>query len=197
MIIVDTGIPKSIADPRDENSGKPKLPVFIDCSDMTYVRPRINVIIARVTTNGASLNRATMNPLISPQNAPLEMPIKNDNQTGSPQCTVAVAARIAEKPTTDPTERSIPPVKITKSIPNDNNPGIVGICRIILVRLFEVKNTPLVNGLAMIASAITTKERIRGIVTSLPLAINLPRRIATPLMGRVVISSGFFSFIMR
>ena len=113
--------------------------------------------------------------------APAAIPKRKDAQTGIPQCTQAPAAKIAVNATTDPTDRSTPPVRITKSIPRDNKP-IVVICRIRLVRLFAVKKTPFVSGFAIITRAITTKVRTTVIVTSFPPTSNRPRRIVTLLI---------------
>lgn len=73
------------------------------------------VSAASVTTNGASWKRATNVPLTMPKAIPETMPTSMASGTGSPDD--SPAATMPEKATTEPTERSIPPVRMTVSMP--------------------------------------------------------------------------------
>ena len=74
------------------------------------------LIIPKVTTNGVTLPMVITTPLIVPMNAPNNSVAATTATTGQPRCsklaqTTPVSARI------DPTDRSIPAVKMTNVMP--------------------------------------------------------------------------------
>jgi hypothetical protein len=85
----------------------------------------------RVTINGGILALVISVPLIAPNPTPNKAVIRSTTGTGNPIRAIC-ATRQPEKATTDPTDRSMPPVRITNVIPIPNNP-MTEHCRIIFM----------------------------------------------------------------
>ncbi len=81
-----------------------------------YAAPRTTSSIASVTTNGGTRTRVTMSPLIAPTTRPTPNPTPTPAQVPQP-CTSVSAHSTPDNPTTDPTDKSIPAVRITNVIP--------------------------------------------------------------------------------
>ena len=81
-------------------------------------------MVARVTINGASFPLVIKSPFIKPRANPRARVITIAMPVFMPFC--KSPAKIAEvKAKVDPTDRSIPPVRITKVIPSAMNPFII------------------------------------------------------------------------
>ena len=78
--------------------------------------PRAIAIDAKVTMNGFMPSSVTAMPLKRPQPMPTRMPVATASGTGAWSC-ITMAAAIPESATTEPDERSMPPVMITKVWP--------------------------------------------------------------------------------
>jgi hypothetical protein len=89
-------------------------------------RPRPIVIRARVTIKGGTRSRVIINPEKPPETKPRQIPRTAASRTLSPGCplifSMTAAAATPESATTDPTERSMPPVMITKVMPTARIP---------------------------------------------------------------------------
>ncbi len=96
-------------------------------------------IVARVTMKDCSLKRAMKKPFTAPASTPTAMQIRIARDRGSPPLDMPETMTAASA-TTEPTERSIPPVRITTSIPRLSMP-LVTACRPRLLRLRWVKKT--------------------------------------------------------
>ena len=112
---------------------------MIGVSEYTKTSPRIAPIVARVTMKGCSLKRAMKSPFTAPATAPTTKQIKMARSRGIPPFDKP-ETMIAARATTDPTERSMPPVRTTTSMPRLSSP-LVTACRPRLLRLRWVKKT--------------------------------------------------------
>ena len=79
-------------------------------------RPRAIAIAASVTMKGFIRSTVTAMPLNSPQPAPTRIPMATAAGTGTLSC-IAIPATTPDKATTEPDERSMPPVMITNVWP--------------------------------------------------------------------------------
>ena len=93
--------------------------------------------------NGATPKRVTIVPLIAPTPAPTASTMITTAHTGgnsvtSRKPTVSPSSRtpatIPASPTIEPTERSMPPVRITISMPIASS-ALIATCRVIVTRL--------------------------------------------------------------
>ena len=103
----------------------------------TRTHPLNNVIVPKVAINGGMPHCATKNPFARPQIAPM------NNATSSASTMLSVVLKIPApiapaNPTIEPTDRSIPPVKITNVIPQPTIPATV-ICLITLKKFVKLK----------------------------------------------------------
>ena len=90
-----------------------------------FAPPRRMLIIASVAMNGGSFATVTRNPLTMPHSAPVAMPRKTDGTSGTPALCESQPSIIIEKASTEPTERSMPPMRITSVIPMATIPPTV------------------------------------------------------------------------
>ena len=103
----------------------------------TRITPRSNVIIPRVEINGGIPQTDTKNPFTAPQ----AIPTVRDTATATAVLPVDAStpeASTPDNPRIEPTERSIPPVKITNVIPHPTIPATV-ICLKTLNRFVTLK----------------------------------------------------------
>jgi hypothetical protein len=84
--------------------------------------PRTAVIIASVTMNGGSRTFATSAPLARPRSVVAPTPASTDGSAPMPDNAAVMTPAAA---TSAPTERSIPPVRITNVIPSATSPGML------------------------------------------------------------------------
>ena len=91
---------------------------MVSPSAMVYAAPRAMDIIARVAIMGCSLNLEIIKPLNAPQAAPTARAAITPTAEGMPPSTTSLPITIPVKATTDPTEISMPPVKITTLTPS-------------------------------------------------------------------------------
>ncbi len=145
-----------MAEPSVKNAGSSGA---MGTSEYTNARPRTVVSAASVTTNGASPNLATSVPLTSPKPTPDATPTSMASGMGIPATRPAVT--MPEKATTDPTDRSMPPVRMTTSMPNASRP-VVTICLSRLVRLAGVRN---VSEVSAAVPAISTMSATKAACT--------------------------------
>ena len=93
---------------------------------ITSARPRAMPRVPSVTMSGGTFAFATRNPLTSPQPSPQPMatraPRRAVFQPWPPRAAIALSATTPLKTRTLPTERSMPPVMITKVIPTARTP---------------------------------------------------------------------------
>ena len=91
-------------------------PWMVLASVMTRTMPRAMPSMPRVAMNGGSLNLVTSRPLARPRTPPTTTPTRMDGTIGHP-ATSSWAVTAPARPRIDPTDRSMPPVRITKSWP--------------------------------------------------------------------------------
>ena len=72
---------------------------------------------ASVTMNGCSLNRWMIPPMTPPKHAPSSSTSATTAAGGQCACCSSHAEIIVDSASTDPTDRSIPPDRITKPMP--------------------------------------------------------------------------------
>src|SRR5258705_120149 len=115
--------------------------------------PAESASVARVAMSGGTLKRVMMKPLMRPASHPA--PTARTMATGraNPTFFQNTPTRIAERPSIDPTERSMPPVTITKVMVSATRPTSA-IRRPWLRRLSAVKKRS--DWAARTASATTT-----------------------------------------
>src|SRR5699024_5514487 len=126
----------------------------------TSVKPLKTVIVAKVAINGAILPAVINKPLIAPKIAPKIHP-SNKAMIESTPDTIKIATIALDNANVEPTDRSIPPVKITNVIPNAINP-LIETCLSKLNKLDGSKNA-LFNILIIITNNINP---INGIIFS-------------------------------
>jgi hypothetical protein len=95
------------------------------------------VIMPRVATKGGTLALVMVNPFINPQDAPTPNPTNIAAGIGIPDCNIE-AAITDERASIEPTDRSIPAVRITSVIPTAMMPFIVD-CLKMLIKLSTVR----------------------------------------------------------
>ncbi|MNC73073.1 hypothetical protein D3C75_1242130 [compost metagenome] len=86
----------------------------------TNVNPRKIVIVASVTINGARRPLAMINPLTAPIRVPAPSPSRTASQVSIPPAIIPAVTAL-DRARIEPTDRSIPPVKITNVIPKAIN----------------------------------------------------------------------------
>ena len=101
---------------------------------MTSARPRAMPSVPSVTMSGGTLARAMRNPLIRPQASPQPMatraPTMAAPQPWPPMAAIALSATTPLKTRTLPTDRSMPPVMMTKVIPTPRTARMEVFCTI-------------------------------------------------------------------
>jgi hypothetical protein len=101
---------------------------------MTYARPEAAVSMPRVATNGATLRRLMMRPLMRPARRPTPTAPATASQRRSGCPTTIEAPVMALTAMTLPTDRSMPPVRITSVWPSATSAN--GAAAIRIVRRF-------------------------------------------------------------
>jgi len=94
-------------------------------------------MLERVTMMAGIRVLEMTSPLNSPNKMAIPRPMRTDNQTGVPPF-INPAANVPVTATMEPTERSIPPVRITKVIP-EAMMAYSEICLTRLIRLLRVR----------------------------------------------------------
>lgn len=122
------------------------------------VSPRAMVITPSVATNGGTLNFVMTIPLNAPNAAPAASAPRQHPQNVKPKYVSMPAmanplpdipATIApDRASTDPTDKSIPPVRMTSVIPTDIH-RLMDVCRSTLNRLSDVRKFSDKNDMAM------------------------------------------------
>ena len=123
-------------------------------------------MVASVTMNGCSLNRAMKKPFADPAAIPTTSATRMARGMGI--CFWSPVAMIPQSATIDPTERSTPPVRMTMSMPRLMSP-LVTIWREMLMRLRDVKNVSEMSELIRIRTTkipIKTKSDQRSLTIS-------------------------------
>src|SRR5246127_2571930 len=95
-----------------------------------FANPRLIDIIASVAINAGSLALVTSKPLIRPQTAPQRRAIRIANGKGTLKLSFNQPITIIAKARMDPTERSIPPITMTRVMPTARIPRTVTWSRI-------------------------------------------------------------------
>ena len=95
--------------------------VALDTLEMMEPTPMEIIMVPRVTINGGIFSRDTMMPLKAPNARPTTMIRMRDGTMGKP-CLSAVPPVMAAAIMTVPTERSMPPLIMTKVTPIEMNP---------------------------------------------------------------------------
>jgi len=120
--------------------------------------PRAPVIMPRVTMKGATPPLVTSTPFTNPQVAPVRRPTAMGMMTGwSPGC-AKVAQATPLRATTEPRERSTPPVSSTKVTPTARMP-LMETCRATLVRFEAV---------AKLSVAVASKPEMSSSTATMP-----------------------------
>src|ERR671916_248155 len=105
----------------------------------TSTTPRAMPSMPSVAMNGGRLTAATSRPLMTPHRTPTPSPARM--ATGIPAPRTSSSAAIAPaRPSTEPTDRSMPAVRMTSSWPTAMIPKIA-TCRARLDRLLPVRNS--------------------------------------------------------
>jgi len=89
-------------------------PWIVLASVITNTTPRAMPSIPSVAMKGGNFNRVISRPLMMPRTVPTAMPISMANGIGKP-LTSSWAVIAPDRARMEPTDRSIPPVRITKS----------------------------------------------------------------------------------
>src|ERR1700722_6704638 len=113
-ITISQGIPKTDPLPINAN-GKFELNIVLS-SPNSRASPRTAVMDPRVTMNGGSRMNAIMPPLIKPSTPPANSAATTPNMP-QPGASDTISATIADAASTAPTERLMPPERITNVIP--------------------------------------------------------------------------------
>ena len=92
---------------------------------MMYEIPRIIFIVANVTINGGIFIFVMINPFIAPNRVPAERDNSTAKTAGTWNQATSTVVRQPANDIKDPTDRSIPPVRITKVIPNAHSALVV------------------------------------------------------------------------
>ncbi len=127
IVSTGTGTPSSFSRPRNPKpAGRSLTDVDPENQSATMNdNPRAMVSTASVTTNGGTLNREIVIPVNEPQTAPTASDARIPTKTPeSPKFLAHIAAANPASARTDPTERSMPPVRITNVIPTARTPVI-------------------------------------------------------------------------
>ena len=107
---------------------------------ISRARPRTAVSEPSVTMNGGSPPKATRLPFIRPKNSPVSSAAGTPSRP-QPGISETISAAIAEAASMLPTERSMPPVRITKVMPAPSTQLIAACCATI-DRFCAVRNRP-------------------------------------------------------
>ena len=107
--------------------GKPKMGF---ASEMIIVTPRNIDCVPRVMMNGCSLVKLISAPLIAPSSAPTPTPPNSTARPNGMPATIIFAVTTPESASTEPTDRSIPAIKIAK-----NSPQAISIVVALWVRI--------------------------------------------------------------
>ena len=156
MMMIGTGTPRIELPPMTENeSGRLK----IGLPDvMTSAIPLAILIIARVDMNGGILIRLVIRiPFAIPHTAPARIPITIETGRFHPSTFKNTPVTTPLRAATEPTERSMPPVKITYDIPTDTIP-MIDTCRNTLSTFLTVKK----YGDNIDTSAVSRNNPIKG-----------------------------------
>ena len=102
------------------DKGAPFVPVDTAILPLVYtrVKPRNTVMVARVAMKGATRPMVTIRPLIAPKPVPMRQATTIPTVGFMPP-TMKLPIKALARAKMEPTERSIPPVKITKVIPKE------------------------------------------------------------------------------
>lgn len=108
-------MPRNCPCPRKRKlAGKP---LIVDPPVMPRARPRATASIPRVTTKDGSPPKALMTPFTEPTRAPARRANTTESAGLRPMVTMNCPVSTLTSATTDPTERSMPPIRMTKVIP--------------------------------------------------------------------------------
>jgi len=129
-------------------------PWMVLASVITSTTPRAIPSIPNVAMKGGSLNRVTSWPLMMPRTAPTAIPMSMASGMGKPP-TSNWAVMAPDRARIEPTDRSIPPVRITKSWPIARMPKIE-TWRARLARLLPVRKSLLTSVRPPMATSNTT-----------------------------------------
>ena len=141
VVIAGTGTPKTSPTPNAMKNGSDVKPLIGRPLLYTSVAPRKIVIVAKVAINGATLPYVMMSPLA----APSAIPIRQQSamlMTGSMPLLIMPAINAVESANSEPTERSIPPVRMTKVMPKEIS-ALTETCRSRFDRLDGLRNVGL------------------------------------------------------
>src|SRR5688500_7037073 len=129
------------------------------------VNPLAIVNIARVATNGGTLNLVMVQPLNNPSIVPVKSPastapskvnpINKSADESSIPCFNNPAVIAPQSASTEPTDRSIPAVKTTNVMPTEMQ-TFTAICRITFQPLLMVKN--------LSESILITRHKIKSAI---------------------------------
>src|SRR5260370_10463667 len=149
------GAPNKVAVPKALNSfGNSNK---VRASVTSRAAPRATFNMPRVTMKEGTLQKLTINPFMNPQPIPTAILVKTASViatgTGSDSTFRTSPATIALKANTEPTERSIPPIKITNVIP-------IAIIRLMVtwVRMLVIFDSSVKWG-ASVEKAMTIRSR--------------------------------------
>src|SRR5699024_4660262 len=123
-------------------------------SVITNVNPLKIVIVANVAINGAMLPKVTKTPLNTPSKNPPNTPTIKAT-IGSRPLVIKIDVNALDKANIDPTDKSLPTVKITNVIPKAIKP-LIDTCLNKLSKFDKSKN-------AVFKTLITTTKRINPI----------------------------------
>ena len=137
ITIIGTGMPSTYPFPNQANSlefaSKP-VPIGFP-SVNTNVAPRSMVMVARVTINGCSFPLDISTPFKAPTTNPTIKATGIAIIESTPLASI-IAATAPENPKIEPTDKSIPPVSITKVIPVAIT-ALIEVC-LRMLSIFEV-----------------------------------------------------------
>ncbi len=124
---------------------------------ITSARPRAAVIMPSVTMNGATRPLVMTQPLTAPQPAPASTPRSTGTASGYCCGWAKQAATTPVSATSEPSDRSTPPVSSTKVTPTARMP-LMEICRTRLTRFGTVRKIGLATyNAAQIATSAMTR----------------------------------------
>ena len=134
------------------------------------VTPRRAVMVTRVAMKACTLPLAMMRPLTPPSRAPAPRVRGTTSQIGSSMATM-VAARAPHRASTEPTDRSMPAVRMTSVMPTAMM-ALTEVWRSMLSRLSAVKKL----GLRKETTPISTSSATRDLFSIHQALLMTPRR---------------------
>ena len=139
-------------------------------SEISSAAPRATYSIPSVAMKGATLNRVTRMPFTSPTSVPTASETSTTTHTAGYSTTSKASIRspcsstpatTPESPSVDPTDRSMPPLRMTNSMPSARI-AFIATCLVIVMRFDTVRNESDSSANTMISTISAMNARPRA-----------------------------------